>query len=33
VRDALRGNRELPIALEPDGSKIIFQQRRNGYEL
>jgi D-glycero-alpha-D-manno-heptose-7-phosphate kinase len=33
VRNALRDYRELPVALEPDGSKIIFQQRRNGYEL
>jgi D-glycero-alpha-D-manno-heptose-7-phosphate kinase len=28
LRAALKGHRELPIALEPDGSKIIFNQKR-----
>jgi D-glycero-alpha-D-manno-heptose-7-phosphate kinase len=28
VRAALKGHREMPIALEPDGSKIIFNQKR-----
>lgn len=32
VRQALSGYRELPIALDPDGSKIIFQHRV-GYRL
>ncbi|MBI3564504.1 MAG: GHMP kinase [Elusimicrobia bacterium] len=28
LRAALKGHREMPIALEPDGSKIIFNQKR-----
>jgi D-glycero-alpha-D-manno-heptose-7-phosphate kinase len=28
LRAALKGHREVPIALEPDGSKIIFNQKR-----
>ncbi len=28
LREALKGHRELPIALEPDGSKIIFNMKR-----
>jgi len=28
LRAALQGHREMPIALEPDGSKIIFNQKR-----
>jgi D-glycero-alpha-D-manno-heptose-7-phosphate kinase len=28
LRAALKGHRELPVALEPDGSKIIFNQKR-----
>ena len=33
VRKALEDYRELPISVEPDGSKIIFQQRRVGHQL
>jgi D-glycero-alpha-D-manno-heptose-7-phosphate kinase len=33
VRTALEDYRELPISVEPDGSKIIFQQRRVGHQL
>jgi D-glycero-alpha-D-manno-heptose-7-phosphate kinase len=32
VRKAMEAYRELPIALDPDGSKIIFQQR-SGYRM
>jgi D-glycero-alpha-D-manno-heptose-7-phosphate kinase len=33
VRKALEDYRELPISVEPDGSKIVFQQRRVGHQL
>ena len=32
VRKAMEAYRELPIALDPDGSKIIFQNRA-GYRM
>jgi hypothetical protein len=28
LRAALKDRRELPVAIEPDGSKIIFNQKR-----
>lgn len=31
VRNTLKGYREMPFALEPDGSKIIFNVRREGW--